>query len=146
METKEDIFTREEEEPSSKSSLYHAANKDDDLLKVEMVPLKDTIIQVESIKGTVASAPVRDHIIWSIVNTFYMNFCCLGFIALIFSVKSRDQKLVGNQNGARSYGTTARSLNIASSVLTVLWFLITLAVIYFNFVSLMNTIRGWFGK
>lgn len=34
-----------------------------------------------------ASAPPRDHLIWSIFNTIYMNFCCLGFVALAFSVK-----------------------------------------------------------
>lgn len=33
------------------------------------------------------SSPPRDHLIWSIFNTIYMNFCCLGFVALAFSVK-----------------------------------------------------------
>lgn len=31
----------------------------------------------------------RDHLLWSIFNTIYMNFCCLGFVALAFSVKVR---------------------------------------------------------
>lgn len=31
----------------------------------------------------------RDHLVWSIFNTIYMNFCCLGFVALAFSVKVR---------------------------------------------------------
>ncbi|XP_041054377.1 dispanin subfamily A member 2b-like isoform X2 [Carcharodon carcharias] len=31
--------------------------------------------------------PFRDHLLWSIFNFFYLNFCCLGFVALVFSVK-----------------------------------------------------------
>ncbi|XP_056384405.1 interferon-induced transmembrane protein 1-like [Hyla sarda] len=146
METKEDISTQQVEEPLSKSALYYVGNEGEELSKVvEMIPLKDTTIQVESTKVAITSgqAPVRDHVIWSIVNTFYMNFCCLGLIALIFSVKSRDQKMVGNYNEARNYGARARSLNIASTVLTILWFLITVTIMYFNLVYLMNTIRSW---
>lgn len=144
METKEDISAQEAKESFSKSSGYCVDHEGKESLKVEMMPLKDTTIQVES---TIADQlPVRDHIIWSILNTFYMNFCCLGLIALIFSFKSRDQKLFGNQNGARKYGATARSLNIASSVLTILWFLITMIIIYYNLVQLKLTIKGWFGK
>ncbi|XP_075693810.1 dispanin subfamily A member 2b-like [Rhinoderma darwinii] len=135
------------EEPLSKSSLHCVANEEDESLKVEMIPLKDTTIQVEPTMMTITSEhPGKDHIIWSILNTFYMNFCCLGFIALIFSVKSRDQKLVRNQNRARYYGATARSLNIAASVLTILWFLITATILYFNLLHLWSTITGWFGK
>lgn len=33
--------------------------------------------------------PVRDHLIWSLFNTMYMNILCLGLIALVFSVKVR---------------------------------------------------------
>lgn len=44
-----------------------------------------------------ASPTPRDHLVWSIFNTIYMNFCCLGFVALAFSVKvqapSRDGRL-----------------------------------------------------
>ncbi|XP_009999783.1 PREDICTED: interferon-induced transmembrane protein 5 [Chaetura pelagica] len=36
---------------------------------------------------TVSSPLPRDHLVWSIFNTIYMNFCCLGFVALAFSVK-----------------------------------------------------------
>ncbi|GCB85190.1 hypothetical protein scyTo_0025874, partial [Scyliorhinus torazame] len=45
--------------------------------------------QVQSTVITMApnAPPVRDHLLWSIFNFFYMNFCCLGFVALVFSVK-----------------------------------------------------------
>ncbi|OBS70915.1 hypothetical protein A6R68_00584 [Neotoma lepida] len=28
-----------------------------------------------------------DHVIWSMFNILFMNFCCLGFIAYVYSVK-----------------------------------------------------------
>uniref|UniRef100_A0A8C5KEE9 Uncharacterized LOC101616202 n=2 Tax=Jaculus jaculus TaxID=51337 RepID=A0A8C5KEE9_JACJA len=28
-----------------------------------------------------------DHVVWSLFNTLFMNFCCLGFIAYAYSVK-----------------------------------------------------------
>lgn len=37
----------------------------------------------------------RDHLVWSIFNTIYMNFCCLGFVALAFSVKVQASSGVG---------------------------------------------------
>uniref|UniRef100_A0ACB8G238 Uncharacterized protein n=1 Tax=Sphaerodactylus townsendi TaxID=933632 RepID=A0ACB8G238_9SAUR len=55
-------------------------------------------------------SPARDHIVWSIFSTIYLNFCCLGAMALAFSVKARDRKLVGDHNGASSYGSTANSI------------------------------------
>ncbi|XP_009068121.1 PREDICTED: interferon-induced transmembrane protein 5, partial [Acanthisitta chloris] len=39
-------------------------------------------------RRTPPTAPLpRDHLIWAIFNTLYMNFCCLGFVALAFAVK-----------------------------------------------------------
>ncbi|KAM4617388.1 dispanin subfamily A member 2b-like [Discoglossus pictus] len=86
--------------------------------------------QVQSTVVTVSpdEPPVRDHLVWSIFNMIYMNFCCLGLLALVFSVKSRDQKLIGNKNGAQSYGVTSRSLNISATVLTIVSLIIYIAV------------------
>ncbi|KAE8607069.1 hypothetical protein XENTR_v10010989 [Xenopus tropicalis] len=61
--------------------------------------------------------PVRDHLVWSIANTFCMNVCCLGLIAILFSVKSRDQKLIGNRTRAQNYGSIALALNITATVI-----------------------------
>ncbi|XP_063293504.1 dispanin subfamily A member 2b-like [Pelobates fuscus] len=85
-------------------------------------PLQSTVVTV-----THNISPVQDHVVWSTFNMAYMNFCCLGLIALVFSVKSRDRKMVGDMNGAVSYGGTARSLNIAATVLSIL--LIFIAII-----------------
>ncbi|XP_068964066.1 interferon-induced transmembrane protein 1-like [Petaurus breviceps papuanus] len=84
-----------------------------------------TVINIHSYE-----APAKDFFIWSVFNTLYMNFCCLGFMALVFSVKARDRKVVGDLSGARSYGSTAKCLNISAlifSLLGVILFIVLLA-------------------
>ncbi|XP_054432774.1 interferon-induced transmembrane protein 1-like [Pteronotus mesoamericanus] len=63
---------------------------------------------------------VPDHIVWSLFNTLFFNFCCLGFVAFAYSVKSRDRKMVGDVVGAQSYASTAKCLNIWALVLGLL--------------------------
>ncbi|KAK1187201.1 IFM5 protein, partial [Pygoscelis papua] len=58
-----------------------------------------------------ASPTPRDHLVWSIFNTIYMNFCCLGFVALAFSVKARDRKVAGDVEAARRFSSKARCYN-----------------------------------
>ncbi|XP_068800630.1 interferon-induced transmembrane protein 5 [Struthio camelus] len=66
---------------------------------------------------TIGSSVVpRDHLIWSVFNTIYMNFCCLGFVALAFSVKARDQKVAGDVEAARHFSSKARCYNILATV------------------------------
>ncbi|CAI9548811.1 unnamed protein product [Staurois parvus] len=90
-----------------------------------------TIIQDNSV--------IKDHIIWSIFSTLYMNCCCLGFAALVFSVKSRDQKLLGNRVGAKSYSDTARNLNITTTTIATLWFILMIIL----FASGILTFRSY---
>nr|XP_008534143.1 PREDICTED: interferon-induced transmembrane protein 1-like [Equus przewalskii] len=74
-------------------------------------PMTTTVINIHS------EPPMRDHVIWSLFNTLFMNWCCLGFVAFAFSVKSRDRKMVGDVTGAQSYASTAKCLNIWALVL-----------------------------
>ncbi|XP_042197466.1 dispanin subfamily A member 2b [Callorhinchus milii] len=74
---------------------------------------EDSVIIVPNI------ANVRDHILWSFFTFFFLNFCCLGFMALAFSVKSRDRKMVGDPEGAKHYASTAKGLNIAATTFSV---------------------------
>lgn len=37
---------------------------------------------------------IKDHILWSIFSTLYMNCCCLGFVALVHSVKVRYRLII----------------------------------------------------
>ncbi|XP_063800818.1 interferon-induced transmembrane protein 1-like [Pseudophryne corroboree] len=103
-------------------------------LKEEMEFRNSPGRQIQSTVVTIMpeAPPVRDHIIWSLFNTMYMNFCCLGLIALVFSVKSRDRKLLGDKSGAHSYGTTARSLNIAATTLSVLFVVVMIIIVIVN--------------
>uniref|UniRef100_A0A8C0ACA2 Interferon-induced transmembrane protein 3 n=1 Tax=Bos mutus grunniens TaxID=30521 RepID=A0A8C0ACA2_BOSMU len=76
--------------------------------------LTTTVINIRS------DTAVPDHIVWSLFNTIFMNWCCLGFVAFAYSVKSRDRKMVGDITGAQSYASTAKCLNICSLVLGIL--------------------------
>ncbi|XP_049636907.1 interferon-induced transmembrane protein 3-like [Suncus etruscus] len=64
---------------------------------------------------------VPDHIVWSLFNAMFFNFCCLGFVAFAYSVKSRDRKMVGDLTGAQSYASTAKCLNISALILGLLF-------------------------
>ncbi|GCC27083.1 hypothetical protein chiPu_0005504 [Chiloscyllium punctatum] len=70
----------------------------------------------------------RDYFVWSLFNSFYMNICCIGFLALTFSVKSRDRKFVGDLEGCRQHASTARKLNIVSSVLCAISIIIVVVI------------------
>ncbi|XP_078540160.1 interferon-induced transmembrane protein 10 [Lissotriton helveticus] len=67
---------------------------------------------------------VNDYYLWSIFNFVYLNFCCLGFIALAYSLKVRDKKLLNDRNGAIEDAKTARLFNITSSALATLCIII----------------------
>ncbi|NXD73484.1 IFM1 protein, partial [Eolophus roseicapillus] len=82
--------------------------------------------------------PPRDHLLWSICTTLYANVCCLGFMALVYSVKSRDRKVLGDYSGALSYGSTAKQLNITALVL----YIVLLALSIFIVILAANGIIG----
>ncbi|XP_024604791.1 interferon-induced transmembrane protein 3-like [Neophocaena asiaeorientalis asiaeorientalis] len=92
-------------------------------------PVTTTVINIRS------ETSVPDHIVWSLFNTIFMNWCCLGFVAFAYSVKSRDRKMVGDVIGAQSYASTAKCLNISALVLGIL--LITVFIVIFATGSVM---------
>ncbi|XP_007465971.1 PREDICTED: interferon-induced transmembrane protein 3 [Lipotes vexillifer] len=92
-------------------------------------PVTTTVINIRS------ETSVPDHIVWSLFNTIFMNWCCLGFVAFAYSVKSRDRKMVGDVTGAQSYASTAKCLNICALVLGIL--LITVFIVILATGSLM---------
>ncbi|XP_058382023.1 interferon-induced transmembrane protein 3-like [Diceros bicornis minor] len=77
-------------------------------------PLTTTVINIPT------EISVPDHVVWSLFNTIFMNWCCLGFVAYAYSVKSRDRKMVGDMTGAQSYASTAKCLNIWALVLGII--------------------------
>ncbi|XP_074697821.1 interferon-induced transmembrane protein 5-like [Strix aluco] len=76
-----------------------------------------------------ASPPPRDHLVWSLFNTIYMNFCCLGFVALAFSIKARDRKVSGDVEAARRFSSKARCYNALATAGTVVLPLLLAALV-----------------
>ncbi|XP_070217513.1 interferon-induced transmembrane protein 5 [Bos mutus] len=60
--------------------------------------------------------PPRDHLIWSVFSALYLNLCCLGFLALAYSIKARDQKVAGDLEAARRLGSKAKCYNILATM------------------------------
>ncbi|XP_041794658.1 dispanin subfamily A member 2b-like [Chelmon rostratus] len=99
-----------------------------------------TMVQYTTVN--INSEPPRDHILWSLCCFVYANPCCLGLAAVIFSIKARDRKVVGDLDGARHYASTARCLNILSTVLVSITILICLIVIIVVVVQAQNAYRS----
>ncbi|KAK1159880.1 dispanin subfamily A member 2b-like [Acipenser oxyrinchus oxyrinchus] len=84
---------------------------------------------------------VKDYVVWSIFNLVNMNCCCLGLVALFYSVKSRDQKHLKNLTRARDYGETAKRLNIASTVISAIAIVIILAIYVTTIIAVLQNIQ-----
>ncbi|XP_017160646.1 interferon-induced transmembrane protein 3-like [Poecilia reticulata] len=85
---------------------------------------------------TVVNIPAElpnNHIIWSLISFVYGNLLCLGLAALIFSIKARDRKMVGDQDGARRHAYTAHVLNVFVTSLAILLSIAALIVVIVNF-------------
>ncbi|XP_008852668.1 interferon-induced transmembrane protein 3-like isoform X1 [Nannospalax galili] len=84
---------------------------------------------------------IPDHVVWSLFNTLFMNFCCLGFIAYAYSVKSRDRKMVGDMTGAQAYASTAKCLNISALVLNIIMTIVVIIVVAITTMAFLKTLR-----
>ncbi|KAF1582085.1 UNVERIFIED_CONTAM: Interferon-induced transmembrane protein 1, partial [Eudyptes pachyrhynchus] len=104
-------------------------------LDMEGLP-RSTVVSVEP--SPPPPPPPRDHLAWSFCTTLYANICCLGFMALVFSVKSRDRKVLGDYSGALSYGSTAKYLNITALLLNIFLIIILVALIASSAISMVN--------
>ncbi|XP_041794657.1 interferon-induced transmembrane protein 1-like [Chelmon rostratus] len=102
-------------------------------------PGSATVVQYTTVN--INSEPPRDHILWSLCCFVYSNPCCLGLAALIFSIKARDRKVVGDLDGARHYASTARCLNIWATVLGSIITFICFIVIIVMVVQAQNAYR-----
>ncbi|XP_063293652.1 dispanin subfamily A member 2b-like [Pelobates fuscus] len=105
--------------PSHGSLDYRTLKENDEVTSEQTPASKET--------KSSADTPIRDHLMWSIFNTLYLNTFCLGLVAVLFSVKSRDRKIAGDLKGAIRYGSIARSINIIATVFSFI--IITIAII-----------------
>ncbi|KAJ6665007.1 hypothetical protein lerEdw1_005238 [Lerista edwardsae] len=86
---------------------------------------------------------VRDYVVWSLFNFAFWNFCCLGFVAFLFSVKSRDHKVVGDVENASYYGRRAKWLNIVLTLLSiVLIAMFIVLIVNGDLPALLREMRG----
>uniref|UniRef100_A0A2K5Q6C2 Uncharacterized protein n=1 Tax=Cebus imitator TaxID=2715852 RepID=A0A2K5Q6C2_CEBIM len=90
-------------------------------------PPTSTVIHIRS------ETSVPDHVVWSLFNTLFMNSCCLGFIEVAYSMKSRDREMVGDLTGAQAYASTAKCLNIwalrVGNIMTILLIIIPVLIL-----------------
>ncbi|XP_074951435.1 interferon-induced transmembrane protein 5-like [Phalacrocorax aristotelis] len=86
--------------------------------------------------ATPAAGPAeqpRDYVVWSLFNVLlgygltYLG--CLCFPALVYSIKARDCKVLGDLEGARLHGARAKVWNIVCSLLMVLIVVIIIIMI-----------------
>ena len=63
-------------------------------------PVTTTVINIPR------ETAVPDHIVWSLFNTLFMNWCCLGFVAFAYSVK-----VGGHLGRLQETGSLERSLH-----------------------------------
>ncbi|XP_027019607.1 interferon-induced transmembrane protein 3-like [Tachysurus fulvidraco] len=97
-----------------------------------MVPLNAPLGDGGGARTVVVSMPEHppDYAAWSVCSMSYGNPCCLGLIALIFSMKSRDQKMVGNMTTAKNYGSTACCLNGFALGLSIVYVIIIIVIVF----------------
>ncbi|XP_062053675.1 interferon-induced transmembrane protein 5 [Lepus europaeus] len=87
-------------------------------------------------------SPPRDHLIWSVFSTLYLNLCCLGFLALAYSIKARDQKVAGNLEAARRLGSRAKCYNILAAMWTLVPLLLLLGLLVAGALHLSQLAKG----
>uniref|UniRef100_A0A7P0TA40 Interferon induced transmembrane protein 1 n=1 Tax=Homo sapiens TaxID=9606 RepID=A0A7P0TA40_HUMAN len=64
-------------------------------------PPPSTILPRSTVINIHSETSVPDHVVWSLFNTLFLNWCCLGFIAF-------------------AYASTAKCLNIWALILGIL--------------------------
>ncbi|NXW07961.1 IFM3 protein, partial [Fregetta grallaria] len=93
-----------------------------------------------TVTSSVQPEPVpnpQDFVLWSFFNSMFCNAFCLGFIALVFSIKARDRIIAHDPTSAGSYGTTAKHLNIAALCLGIVGTIICIVVLVMYYKSLL---------
>ncbi|NWH66031.1 IFM2 protein, partial [Geococcyx californianus] len=74
----------------------------------------------------------RDYVLWSFFNTLFCNVCCLGFIALSYSVKARDRKIARDPAGADVFANTAKKVNISAVCIGSVVIIIAIVLLVIN--------------
>uniref|UniRef100_A0A8C4QB49 Interferon-induced transmembrane protein n=1 Tax=Eptatretus burgeri TaxID=7764 RepID=A0A8C4QB49_EPTBU len=70
--------------------------------------------------------PAKDFLAWSLFNFAFLNGCCLGYVATVFSIRSRDSRQMNDQMGAAKHASTAKALNIAATVFGIIMLIVVI--------------------
>uniref|UniRef100_A0A8D2CJL9 Interferon-induced transmembrane protein 3 n=1 Tax=Sciurus vulgaris TaxID=55149 RepID=A0A8D2CJL9_SCIVU len=84
-----------------------------------LAPVTTMVINMPS------ESSVHRHVVWSLFNTHLMNFCCLAFIAFIYSIKSRDRNTMGDITGVQVFAFTTKCLKLGNFLLIQFVFFFT---------------------
>ncbi|XP_056384410.1 interferon-induced transmembrane protein 10-like isoform X2 [Hyla sarda] len=134
--------------PAAASPSCFAAGSGEDqrhLRLHSLVRSESSATQVQRIRihrSSCLQKPPRDHLLWSLCNTVYLNLFCLGFMALVYSVKARDQKVHGNELAARRYGRKARCYNILATIWNIALPAFILALVITGIVHLSQVVNA----
>ncbi|XP_068168125.1 interferon-induced transmembrane protein 3-like [Antennarius striatus] len=93
------------------------------------------------VQYTVAAEAPKDHVLWSLFTFVYSNPFCLGLVALIYSIKTRDRKWTGDVEGARHYSSKARCFNIWATALGAVMFVLCIIAVIIRILSQIRTYR-----
>ncbi|XP_003214906.2 interferon-induced transmembrane protein 2 [Anolis carolinensis] len=88
-----------------------------------------------------AAEQPNDFFLWSMFNFAFLNSCCLGFVALVYSVKSRDCKVVGDSEGAVRHAKTAKWLNIFALIIGLVFTIITIIILFIIVPTMIENFR-----
>ncbi|XP_058685419.1 dispanin subfamily A member 2b-like [Poecile atricapillus] len=84
----------------------------------------------------------RDYVLWSVFNVLLWcllgGLGCLGFPPLVFSIKARDCKFLGDLEGARRHSDRAKAANIVCSVVVA----VVLVIFITAFIIMASTLRA----
>ncbi|XP_060116980.1 dispanin subfamily A member 2b-like [Heteronotia binoei] len=94
------------------------------------------------VQGTVVvvEKPPRDYVLLSLFNTIFLNTFCFGFVALIYSIKARDCKVVRDLEGATRHGKTAKIINLVCIAVGIV---VTITMIILSTTVAKNTLEKW---
>uniref|UniRef100_UPI00358E4DA9 dispanin subfamily A member 2b-like isoform X2 n=1 Tax=Myxine glutinosa TaxID=7769 RepID=UPI00358E4DA9 len=86
---------------------------------------------------TYGMKPPKDYLAWSLFNFLFLNGCCLGYVATVFSIRSRDSRQMNDQVGAAKHASTAKALNIAATVFGIIM-LIVCVILYVRLMLMLQ--------
>uniref|UniRef100_A0A8C4R6R1 Uncharacterized protein n=1 Tax=Eptatretus burgeri TaxID=7764 RepID=A0A8C4R6R1_EPTBU len=81
--------------------------------------INTSVNMVQNVTPTSDMKPFKDYFAWSLFNFLFLNAFCLGYVATVYSIRSRDRHQMNDMIGAAKHARTSKKLNIATTVITI---------------------------